>query len=89
MMVEDEKPFVFLVQVQQVFFMDEEQNPSWKVVVQKEFRSSHIMTNTCVTLSGINDGCATAKHTHDTPTNATRCNLCGHQGAIDKGIGCY
>jgi hypothetical protein len=37
MMVEDEKPFVFLVQVQQVFFMDEEQNPSWKVVVQKEF----------------------------------------------------
>jgi hypothetical protein len=36
MMVEDEEPFVFLAQVQQMFFMDEEQNPSWKMVVQKE-----------------------------------------------------
>jgi hypothetical protein len=36
MMAEDEDPFVFPAQVQQMFFMDEEQNPSWKVVVQKE-----------------------------------------------------
>jgi hypothetical protein len=37
MMAEDEKPFVFLAQVQQMSFMDEQQNPSWKVVVQKVF----------------------------------------------------
>jgi hypothetical protein len=36
MMVEDEEPFVFPTQVQQMFFMDEKQNPSWKMVVQKE-----------------------------------------------------
>jgi hypothetical protein len=36
MMAEDEKLFVFPTQVQQMFFMNEEQNPSWKVVVQKE-----------------------------------------------------
>ncbi len=36
MMTKDEEPFVFPTQVQQMFFMDEEQNPSWKVVVQKE-----------------------------------------------------
>jgi hypothetical protein len=34
MMAKDEEPFVFPTQAQQVFFMDEEQNPSWKVVVQ-------------------------------------------------------
>jgi hypothetical protein len=56
MMAKDEKPFGFLVQVQQVFFMDEKQNPSWKVVVEREFRSPRIMTNTFATLSGINDG---------------------------------
>ncbi len=32
-MAEDEEPFVFPAQVQQMFFMDEEQNLSWKVVV--------------------------------------------------------
>jgi hypothetical protein len=36
MTAEDEEPFFFPGQVQQVFFMDEKQNPSWKVVVQKE-----------------------------------------------------
>ncbi len=55
-MAEDEDPFVFPAQVQQMFFMDEEQNPSWKVVVQKESWSSPIMTDICVTLNGIDDG---------------------------------
>jgi hypothetical protein len=50
------RTFFFPAQVQQVFFMDEEKNPSWKVVVQKESQSSHIMTDTCATSSGIDDG---------------------------------
>jgi len=33
--------------------------------------------------------CAMSKHTHDTPTNATRCNPCGCQGTIDKRINYY
>jgi hypothetical protein len=37
MRAEDEEPFFFPAQIQQVFFMDEEKNPSWKMVVQKEF----------------------------------------------------
>jgi hypothetical protein len=36
MMAGDEKLFFFHAQIQQMFFMDEKQNPSWKVVVQKE-----------------------------------------------------
>jgi hypothetical protein len=36
MIAKDEEPFFFPTQVQQLFFMDEEQTPSWKVVVQKE-----------------------------------------------------
>ncbi len=55
-MVKDEKPFIFLAQVQQVFFMDEEKNPSWKVVVQKESQSSRIVMDTCAISSGIDDG---------------------------------
>jgi hypothetical protein len=39
-----------------VFFMDEEQTPSWKVVVQKESWSCYIIVDTCATLSGIDDG---------------------------------
>jgi hypothetical protein len=36
MMAKDEEPFVFPTQVQRMLFMDEEQDPSWRVVVQKE-----------------------------------------------------
>jgi hypothetical protein len=36
--------------------MNEEQNPSWKVVIQKESLSSHTMTNICATSNGIDDG---------------------------------
>ncbi len=56
MIAEDEEPFFFPTQVQQVFFMDEEQTPSWKVVVQKESWSCYIIVDTCATLSGIDDG---------------------------------
>jgi hypothetical protein len=33
--------------------------------------------------------CAMAKQTHDTPANAIRCNPCGCQGIIGKGIDYY
>ncbi len=74
MMTKDEEPFVFPTQVQQMFFMDEEQNPSWKVVVQKESWSSCIMTDTCATLNGIDDGapCLNTPMTHPPmPQDAT------------------
>ncbi len=61
-------------QVQQMFFMDEEQNPSWKMVVQKESWSFRIMMNTCATLSGIDDGvpCLNTPMTHPPmPQDAT------------------
>jgi hypothetical protein len=45
MKVEEKGPFLFSTQAQQVFFMEEEQNPYWKAVVQKESRLSHITTN--------------------------------------------
>jgi len=54
--VEEEGPFRFSTQAQQVFFMEEEQNPYWKVVVQKESRSSQITTNRFLNSSGIDDG---------------------------------
>jgi hypothetical protein len=36
MIVKDKKPFIFPTQGQQVFYLDEEQNSYWKVVIQKE-----------------------------------------------------
>ncbi len=66
MMAGDEKLFFFHAQIQQMFFMDEKQNPSWKVVVQKESWLSCIMTNDCATLSSIDDGvpCLKTPMTH-------------------------
>jgi hypothetical protein len=49
MMVEDEKPFIFPTQAQQVFYLDENQNPYWKVVVRKKPQSSLITMDSCST----------------------------------------
>ncbi len=56
MMVKDKKPFIFPTQAQQVFYLDEEQNSYWKVVIQKEPWSSHITMDSSFNSSGIDDG---------------------------------
>ncbi len=56
MKVEEEGPFLFSTQAQQVFFMEDKQNPYWKVVVQKESWSSHITIDSFKNSNGIDDG---------------------------------
>ncbi len=55
-MVEDEKPFFFLAQAQQLFFLDDEQMINWKLVVHKEPQSSYITMDNFSNSSGIDDG---------------------------------
>jgi hypothetical protein len=56
MMVKDKKPFIFLAQAQQLFFLDDVQMTNWKVVVHKEPQSSHITMDSFSNSSGIDDG---------------------------------
>ncbi len=39
------KPFVFLSQVQQVFYFDDSSKPRWKVILHKEPWSKHVFLN--------------------------------------------
>jgi hypothetical protein len=39
-MANHEKPFIFPSQAQQVFFVDKNHNPQWKVILHKESRST-------------------------------------------------
>jgi hypothetical protein len=55
-MAEDEEPYIFPTQAQQVFFLHEEQNPYLKAVVHKKPCSSRITMDSFSSSSGIDDG---------------------------------
>jgi hypothetical protein len=42
----DNEPFVFPSQVQQVFYFDDSSNPCWKIILHKEPRSNHVFLYT-------------------------------------------
>jgi hypothetical protein len=46
MLVNDNEPFVFPSQVQQVFYSNYSSNPWWKVILHKEPQSKHVFLNT-------------------------------------------
>jgi len=64
------KPFIFPTQAQHVLFLNEKQNPYWKVIVHMEPRSSHLMLDRFAKSSGI-DANATWLHTPMTMSRTT------------------
>jgi hypothetical protein len=54
-MANREKPFIFPSQAQQVFFVAEDHNPQWKVVLQKESRSIRCVVDSVIESNNIGD----------------------------------
>ncbi len=65
------KPFIFPTQAQHVLFLNEKQNPYWKVMAHMEPWSSHLMLDRFAKSSGI-DANATWLHTPMTMSPTTQ-----------------
>jgi hypothetical protein len=84
MMVKDKEPFIFPTQAQQVFYLDEEQNSYWKVVIHKKPRSSRITMDSSFNSSGIDDDVPWLNTTMTHPLMPQDANLVGAKGLSTK-----
>ncbi len=54
-MVDHEEPFILPSQTQDVFFVDDDQNPQWKIMMHKEVRSICYAMDSVIKSNNIDD----------------------------------
>jgi hypothetical protein len=54
-MVDREEPFIFPSQTQEVFFVDDDQNPQWKIMMHKEVQSICYTMDSVIKSNNIDD----------------------------------